>query len=59
MKAVIFDQIGPPMDVLKLADIEIGGVAADKVLVKMLAAPSNPGDFLFRTCIRSRKSQNR
>lgn len=47
MKAVVFDQIGPPVDVLRLANVEIPRIRENEVLVRMLAAPINPGDFLF------------
>lgn len=47
MKAVVFDEIGLPTEVLRLANVELRDLKDDEVLVKMLAAPINPGDFLF------------
>jgi len=47
MKAIVFDKIGSPSDVLRLADVPIPEVAEGEVLVKMIAASINPGDFLF------------
>jgi len=47
MKAIVFDQIGAPLDVLHLADVPIPEIGDNEVLVKMTAASINPGDFLF------------
>ncbi|KAA6457241.1 zinc-binding dehydrogenase [Acidobacteria bacterium AB60] len=47
VKAVIFDEVGLPTEVLKLAEVEIREMGDDDVLVRMLASPINPGDFLF------------
>jgi len=47
MRAVVFDKVGPPTEVLRLADVVIPEIGDDEVLVEMLAAPINPGDFLF------------
>jgi NADPH:quinone reductase len=47
MRAVVFDEVGPPTDVLRLADIAIPEIGDNEVLVKMLVSPINPGDFLF------------
>ena len=40
MKAVVFDEIGLPTDVLALADVEVGEIGDDEVLVRMLALQS-------------------
>ncbi len=47
MKAVVFDKIGHPLDVLYLADVPVPEIKDDEVLVKMIAASISPGDFLF------------
>jgi NADPH:quinone reductase len=47
MKAIVFDKIGSPSNVLRLADVPIPEVAEGEVLVKIIAASINPGDFLF------------
>jgi NADPH2:quinone reductase len=47
MKAIVFDRIGPPLDVLYLADVPIPKIGANEVLLKMVSASINPGDFLF------------
>jgi NADPH2:quinone reductase len=47
MKAVVFDEVGEPTKVLRLADVQVPAVGDNEVLVRMLAAPINPGDFLF------------
>ncbi|MGN8070982.1 zinc-binding dehydrogenase [Mucilaginibacter sp. 22184] len=47
MKAIVFDTIGTPSDVLYLSDIKLPEVGDHDVLVKMSASPIIPGDFLF------------
>ncbi|GAA0549963.1 quinone oxidoreductase family protein [Chitinophaga japonensis] len=47
MKAVVFDQVGDPEQVLYLADLPVPRISKNEVLVKMVAASINPGDFLF------------
>jgi NADPH:quinone reductase-like Zn-dependent oxidoreductase len=47
MKAIVFERIGAPLDVLELRDIPVPEVAAGYVLVQLTAASINPGDFLF------------
>jgi NADPH:quinone reductase-like Zn-dependent oxidoreductase len=47
MKAVIFDRSGPPLEVLRAADIPMPVPAPGEALVRMIAAPISPGDFLF------------
>ncbi|WP_431210174.1 alcohol dehydrogenase catalytic domain-containing protein [Puia sp. P3] len=47
MQAIVFDQIGLPSEVLELREIDIPTPAAGQLLVKMLNAPINQGDFLF------------
>src|SRR5882757_471405 len=47
MKAIVFDEIGSPLDVLYLADIPVPQIKDREVLVRMVSASVNPGDFLF------------
>lgn len=47
MKAVVFDGIGDPVSVLKLAEKPVPEIREGEVLVKLTAASINPGDFLF------------
>jgi NADPH2:quinone reductase len=47
MKAVVFDRIGPAREVLYLADLPNPPVGDGEALVRMVAAPVSPGDFLF------------
>jgi len=47
LKAIVFDEIGSPLDVLRFRDIPIPAIGDDEVLVKMVSASINPGDFLF------------
>jgi NADPH:quinone reductase len=47
MKAIVFDRIGDPRDVLELAEMPKPVRGAGHVLVKMLRASINPGDGLF------------
>jgi NADPH2:quinone reductase len=47
MKAIVFDTIGSPRDVLYLDDIPVPRIGDNEVLVRMVSASINPGDFLF------------
>jgi NADPH2:quinone reductase len=47
MKAVVFDEIGAPLDVLRLDEVPVPEIGPDEVLVKIVTASVNPGDFLF------------
>ncbi|WP_439622822.1 zinc-dependent alcohol dehydrogenase family protein [Gemmata sp.] len=48
MKRVVFEQTGPPADVLKLQDDVPAPVPArGEVLVRMLASPVNPSDLMY------------
>ena len=47
MKAVVFDRIGLPTDVLSLADVPVPEIGDGEALVRMVSASINPGDFLF------------
>lgn len=47
MKAIAFDRIGLPTEVLRLVEIPEPEIGPRQVLVKVLAASINPGDFLF------------
>jgi NADPH:quinone reductase-like Zn-dependent oxidoreductase len=47
LKAIVFDEIGSPLDVLYLGEVAVPQIKDDEVLVKMVSASINPGDFLF------------
>lgn len=47
MKALIFEEVGTPDDVLLIQEINIPEPANGEVRVKMLASPINPADLLF------------
>jgi NADPH:quinone reductase-like Zn-dependent oxidoreductase len=47
VKAIVFDEIGLPLDVLKLREVPVPEIGPDEVLVRMVSASINPGDFLF------------
>jgi NADPH2:quinone reductase len=47
MKALMFDKIGDPLQVLALREMLQPIPGKGEVLVRMLAASINPGDFLF------------
>ncbi|MER9264802.1 alcohol dehydrogenase catalytic domain-containing protein [Mesorhizobium sp. M0410] len=47
MKAIVFDAIGSPRDVLYMDDLPIPRIGDGEVLVRMVSASINPGDFLF------------
>lgn len=47
MKAVLFDRYGDPLDVLRAEDVHVPVLADGEALVRMVAAPISPGDFLF------------
>src|ERR1700746_3130218 len=47
MQAIVFDKLGLPTEVLELREIGKPSPAKGQVLVKMLNAPINQGDFLF------------
>lgn len=47
MKAIVFDRIGPPLDVLELRDVPTPEPGSREVLVELLVATVNPGDFFF------------
>ncbi|BBD96981.1 hypothetical protein SAMIE_1004820 [Sphingobium amiense] len=47
MKALVQDEIGKPLDVLRLREIEVPTPGPGEVLVRMTTASINPGDFLF------------
>jgi NADPH:quinone reductase-like Zn-dependent oxidoreductase len=47
MKAIVFDTIGPPLEVLQLREVPVPQIGDDEVLVRMVVASINPGDFLF------------
>lgn len=49
MKAIVFDRIGDPEEVLYLDEVPVPPVKDGEVLVRMLASSINPGDFLFIT----------
>jgi NADPH:quinone reductase-like Zn-dependent oxidoreductase len=47
MKAIVFDRIGSPADVLQLREVPVPEIGDHDVLVRMLSTSVNPGDFLF------------
>ena len=47
MKAIVFDRIGSPEEVLELRDVPVPEIGDNEVLVRMVSASINPGDFLF------------
>ncbi|PSL50336.1 NADPH:quinone reductase-like Zn-dependent oxidoreductase [Chitinophaga niastensis] len=47
MKAIVFDKIGLPAEVLQLRDIPVPDIKDNEVLVRTVSASINPGDFLF------------
>ncbi|MCP3137925.1 quinone oxidoreductase family protein [Pyxidicoccus xibeiensis] len=47
MKALVFDRIGSPLEVLQLREVPVPEVGEGHVLVRMVSASINPGDFLF------------
>jgi NADPH:quinone reductase-like Zn-dependent oxidoreductase len=47
MKAIVFNDIGRPLDVLQLKEIEKPQPKKGEALVRMMASSINPGDFLF------------
>jgi NADPH:quinone reductase-like Zn-dependent oxidoreductase len=47
MQAIVFDRSGLPTEVLELRDVKKPSPLKGEVLVKMLNAPINQGDFLF------------
>jgi NADPH:quinone reductase-like Zn-dependent oxidoreductase len=47
MKAIVFDHVGAPLEVLELRDVPIPTIGDEDVLVELSAASVNPGDFLF------------
>jgi threonine dehydrogenase-like Zn-dependent dehydrogenase len=47
MKAIVFDRVGTPLEVLELRDVPIPTIGDEDVLVELSAASINPGDLLF------------
>ena len=47
MKAIVFNEIGRPLDVLQVKEIEKPQPKKGEALIRMTAASINPGDFLF------------
>jgi NADPH:quinone reductase-like Zn-dependent oxidoreductase len=47
MKAVLFDAPGDPRKVLRNADVEVPEIGADEVLVRVVARPIHPADWMF------------
>ena len=66
MKAIVYHEYGPP-DVLQLEDVDQPVVKGDEVLVRVLGAAVNPGDwfwlsgtpYLFRPMIGLSKPRNK
>jgi NADPH:quinone reductase-like Zn-dependent oxidoreductase len=46
MKAAIFDQFGPPEEVLQVRDVPLPEPGRNEVRVRMLASPVNPSDLM-------------
>ena len=47
MKAVVFEKVGTPYDVLQVQEVPMPEPATGEVRVKMLSSPINPADMLF------------
>lgn len=47
MKAIVFDEIGLPQDVLYLSEVPTPQINDGEALVRMISSSINPGDFLF------------
>lgn len=47
MQAIVFDRLGLPTEVLELRDVKRPAPGKGEVLVQLLNAPINQGDFLF------------
>jgi NADPH:quinone reductase len=47
MRAVVFDRVGEPRDVLQLRETERPTPRRGEVLVRMIASPVNPSDILY------------
>jgi NADPH:quinone reductase len=47
MKALVFDRIGPPQEVLQLRELPVPQIGPGEVLVRMVSSSVNPGDSLF------------
>ncbi|RBL90539.1 quinone oxidoreductase family protein [Chitinophaga flava] len=47
MKAIVFDKIGSPEEVLELREVPVPEIKDNEVLVRMVSSSINPGDFLF------------
>jgi len=47
MQAIVFDKVGLPTEVLELREVDRPAPAKGELLVQLLNAPINQGDFLF------------
>ncbi|CAN7463417.1 zinc-binding dehydrogenase [Trinickia sp. LjRoot230] len=47
VKAVMFDKVGPPAEVLYLGETPVPTMGENDVLVRLIASSINPGDLLF------------
>lgn len=47
MKAITFNRIGAPEEVLQLSEVPVPAIKDNEVLIRTTAASINPGDFLF------------
>lgn len=47
MRAVVFDAIGEPLDVLRFGEAPRPEIGPGEILVRMTSASINPGDFLY------------
>ncbi|MCS6967014.1 MAG: zinc-dependent alcohol dehydrogenase family protein [Cytophagales bacterium] len=47
MKALVFEQVGHPKEVLQIKELPKPEVGSGKVLIKLIASPINPSDLMF------------
>ncbi len=56
-RALVFDQLGDPAQVLRVKDLPLPTPGSGEVRVRMLAAPINPSDLMFIQGIYGRKPE--
>lgn len=47
MKAIVFDKLGPPLEVLQIREVPVPEPKDNEVLIKMVSDSINPGDAAF------------
>lgn len=47
MKSILFEQVGKPTDILKVADVPMPEPGPNEVRVKVIGSPINPSDIMF------------